>query len=154
MATFTSCDLIAGAWQRRNASRLCLKSHDSRISHGLPVAFTLIELLVSIAIIAILASLVLASIASTKEKSKRAVCMSNLRQIGIGMSLYAEDNNGYYLSAKRDVPDKADIDVTFVQIALEPLAAKAAGEVNLEVNSTTSKIWTCPSRPKLPVYEE
>jgi len=59
--------------------------------------FTLIELLVVIAIIAILAAILFPVFAKAREKARQTSCLSNVKQIGLGMMMYAEDHDECYM---------------------------------------------------------
>jgi prepilin-type N-terminal cleavage/methylation domain-containing protein len=113
--------------------------------------FTLVELLVVIAIIAILAGLLLPVLASAKEKGKRAQCMSNLKQIGVGSLVYVGDNSDKFMPAALNggwgIQNPIEMDATVLASS-----ADLGFNTNSIVNgvSVSPTIWTCPNRPSLP----
>jgi len=95
-------------------------------------AFTLIELLVTIAIIATLAALLFPAIKPVKEKANAVRCVSNLRQIGAAIILYAADHG-------QRLPGPSYFGVTYDGLVplLEPYLP------------SKTKVWDCPSHPNL-----
>jgi len=63
-------------------------------------AYTLIEILVVVAIISIVASMLMPALQQAREKARQSVCMSNLKQTGCALQLYAGDYDGYCPKAR------------------------------------------------------
>ncbi len=112
-------------------------------------AFTLIELLVVIAVIAILAALLLPALASAKERSKRAKCVSNLHQLGVGLTMYADDYRQVLMTAKPTSDDNPPTP-PFVQFAIYASVTNAIKGAGIPLQTNVPSVWSCPDIPGLP----
>jgi prepilin-type N-terminal cleavage/methylation domain-containing protein/prepilin-type processing-associated H-X9-DG protein len=104
-------------------------------------AFTLIELLVVIAIIAILAAMLLPALSAAKQKAWTTSCISNLRQVGLGMRMYADDNAEFYPESGGDIYWNATDAGTKEQSWMQQIFSYTAN----------TNVYNCPGNVQLPV---
>ncbi len=104
--------------------------------------FTLIELLVAIAIIAILAGLLLPGLARAKERARRVVCLSNMRQIGVALMLYADDYRRLPVMHSQVVYYADNPEPSYLKLLLPYTQTRQNG------------IYSCPSAKPSPIPDE
>ncbi len=130
----------------------CGAARPPRSGRGRAAAFTLIELLTVIAIIGILAAILIPTVGGVRRSAHEATSLSNLRQLGVGFRLYAEDHRGAFPQTSHDDvtgahswvhtlrPYLGNVD----EVRVCPLDARAAEVRALRLSSYALNDWLTP----------
>ncbi len=105
-------------------------------------AFTLVELLTVLGIIGVLAALLLAATSQARARAQRIQCASNLRQLGVGLSVILGNDHAYplYRNMKHYAKEFWWKEFWFYQLEVEGL-----GVSNPTMNSFATGVWHCPT---------
>jgi prepilin-type N-terminal cleavage/methylation domain-containing protein/prepilin-type processing-associated H-X9-DG protein len=132
--------------------------HNANMRHrqNKPAGFTLIELLVVIAIIAILAAMLLPALAKAKEKARSAQCINQLKQIGMAMSMYADDNQNTLWNVDGAIPNGGQWTASPpITSLLDPSDRRAYWVLGyLNYFSKSKNLFRCPSAKRVDEWLE
>jgi type II secretory pathway pseudopilin PulG len=112
-------------------------------TRGRDRGFSMVDLLVSIAVIALLIGIITPTLAHVKDAADKVVCASNLRQVGLGLTMYADDHEGRYPEGL--ATGDGTVDPQIAHTGEDPNAWNGLGWLVADGYLSTPQIFYCPA---------
>jgi type II secretory pathway pseudopilin PulG len=123
----------------------CSRAPELNSLNGSASAFTIIELLTVSSIVAVLAALLFPAFTSAMESNRQTKCLSNLKQIGAAVMLYAGENDGSFPNAVRGPEDNPGTHSAIWQTDLAKYVGAAAKGSRPFGPPARETVWNCPA---------